>query len=114
MECERLLEAILNSLKDPVLFARPDHVITYMNDAAADHYSRGRALLGQSLLDCHNEQSCRVIAEVLTRFADGEDECLISENEERRLYMRAVRDADGRLLGYYERYEARTEQRDDR
>lgn len=104
MTREQLLEAVLNSLKDPVVVAGTDHTIVYMNDAAADHYSEGRALVGRSLLDCHNEQSCEVIGEVLARLVNGEDECLISENEERRIHMRAVRDADGRLLGYYERY----------
>ncbi|MGC8837114.1 MAG: hypothetical protein ACP5UM_01750 [Anaerolineae bacterium] len=35
----------------------------------------------------------------------GEEEVLVSENEKRRLYIRGVRDPEGRLLGYYERYE---------
>jgi len=29
---------------------------------------------------------------------------MIAQNEKRRVYMRAVRDRDGRLLGYYEWY----------
>jgi hypothetical protein len=33
---------------------------------------------------------------------------LISESDEQRVYMRAVRDGRGRLLGYYERYEPLT------
>jgi hypothetical protein len=35
----------------------------------------------------------------------GEEERLITDNKKHRIYMRAVRDQDGRVLGYYERYE---------
>ncbi len=35
----------------------------------------------------------------------GEEERLITDNEKHRIYMRAVRGADGQVLGYYERYE---------
>jgi len=36
---------------------------------------------------------------------EGLEERLITDNEEHRIYMRMVRDADGKVLGYYERYE---------
>jgi PAS domain-containing protein len=100
-----LLDAILDSLKDPLLLADTDHVIRYMNSAAAAHYEEGRALLGRSLLDCHNEQSRAVMHEVLAVLQAGETERLITDKPEQRIYMRAVRDARGELIGYYERYE---------
>lgn len=100
-----LMAAILDSLKDPLLLADTDHVIRYMNKAAIQHYEEGESLIGRSLLDCHNERSQRIIAEVLFALQAGEGERLLTEDEERRIYMRAVRGADGRLLGYYERYE---------
>jgi PAS domain-containing protein len=52
-----LMAAILDSLKDPVLFADVEHTIRYMNRAAVARYSEGESLLGLSLLDCHNEES---------------------------------------------------------
>jgi len=102
------LEAILDSLSEPILVADTDHIIRYMNRAAIAHYKGGEALLGQSLLDCHNPCSQEVILRALEELRAGAEERLISENEERRVYMRAVRSTDGRLLGYYERYERRT------
>jgi hypothetical protein len=36
---------------------------------------------------------------------DGLEEQLITDDEEHRIFMRAVRDPQGRVLGYYERYE---------
>lgn len=100
-----LLEAFLDSLRDPFLFADTGHVIRYMNAAAKRHYERGEGLLGTSLLDCHDEEACRTIREVAAALEAGEDERLITDDERWRIWMRAVRAPDGRLLGYYERYE---------
>jgi len=98
------MAAILESLKDPVMFVDTDHTIRYMNKAAVAHYDEGGVLLGTSLLDCHNERSCEVIEDTLAAMRKGEDERLISDNEKHRIYMRAVRDASGEVIGYYERY----------
>jgi len=46
------MAAVLDSLKDPLLFADTEHVIRYMNKAAIAYYSEGESLLGRSLLDC--------------------------------------------------------------
>lgn len=97
----------MNSLIEPFLFVDAEHVIRYMNKAAVEHYEKwgGAAILGKSIFDCHNEDSCRMMLEVFEALKSGEEERMISENEKRRIYMRAVRDASGELLGYYERYE---------
>ncbi len=96
---------ILDSLVDPVLVADTEHTIIYMNSAAVDHYTGGETLMGTSLLDCHNEDSRELMIEVLAALENGEEERLISDNEKRRIYMRAVRDEGGEVVGYYERYE---------
>ncbi|HUU95145.1 MAG TPA: PAS domain-containing protein [Phycisphaerae bacterium] len=100
-----LMAASLDSIKDPVLFADTQHVIRYMNKAAIAHFDDGAALLDRSLLDCHNQNSRRKIIEISAAMQASEDERLINEDDKQRIYMRAVRDADGKLLGYYERYE---------
>ena len=100
-----LMGAILDSLKDPLLFADADHVTRYMNQAAVEYYDEGRELIGRSLLDCHNERSQQMMVEILAAMHAGEEERLITDNKKHRIYMRAVRDQDGRVLGYYERYE---------
>jgi DUF438 domain-containing protein len=97
-----LLTAILDSLNEPIIFADTEHVTRYMNKAAAAYYSGGTDLIGRSMLDCHNPESQRIITEVLDAFKAGENERLYKETEKRRAYMRAVRDPEGRLLGYYE------------
>jgi nitrogen-specific signal transduction histidine kinase len=100
-----LVSAILNSLKNPVLFADTAHVTRYMNKAAIAHYEEGASLIGRSLLDCHNERSQQMMIEILGEMHEGLEERLITDNEKWQIYMRSVRDADGTLLGYYERYE---------
>lgn len=99
---------ILNSLVDPVLVADTEHTVVYMNSAAVGHYTGGESLMGTSLLDCHNEDSQKIMIEVLAALQAGEEERLISDSEKRRIYMRAVRDEAGEMVGYYERYEPKT------
>jgi PAS domain-containing protein len=104
------MAAILDSLKDPILFADTLHVTRYMNQAAVAHYEEeGTSLLGRSLLDCHNAESQRMMIAILAEMHEGLEERLITDNEKWRIYMRSVRDSDGKLLGYYERYEPPTE-----
>jgi len=105
METAKLMASILDSMKNPVLVADTEHRIIYMNRPAESHYRQGRALLGTSLLDCHNHASQQMMFEVLEALQAGEDERMITDNEKHRIYMRAVRDAQGTLIGYYERYE---------
>jgi len=100
-----ILRAVMDSLKDPILFADREHIIRYMNAAAKTHYKQGEKLIGTSLLDCHNEKSCEVIIDVLHAMNEGVEERLITDNEKHRIFMRAVRDSDGNVLGYFERYE---------
>ena len=100
-----LMAAILDSLKDPILFADTEHVTRYMNKAAVAYYDEGETLIGRSLLDCHNERSQRMMIEILAEMHEGLEERLITDNEKHRIFMRAVRGTDGQVLGYYERYE---------
>lgn len=101
-----LLSAILDSLKDPILFADTEHITRYMNKAAIAHYRGGEGLIGRSLLECHNEHSQKRIQEIMRAMeVEGLEEELIIDDDRRRVYMRAVRDSGGTLLGYYERYE---------
>jgi DUF438 domain-containing protein len=98
-------EQLLDSLKDPVCFCGTDHVIRYMNAAARQRYAGRPAAIGRSIFDCHNDESNARIVEVLEHFRAGGTEVLLRDDATTRTYMRAVRDADGELVGYYERYD---------
>jgi nitrogen-specific signal transduction histidine kinase len=96
---------LLNSFKAPVLFADTGHIVRYVNRAAEQFYPDGDQLIGRSLFDCHNQQSQQQMVDILQQMEVGLDEVLITDNEKRRIYMRAVRSQSGELRGYYERFE---------
>ena len=93
-----------------------DHKIIYMNLAAAANYHKygGAELLGKSLLDCHGAHSNERIKEVVSWFAKSEENNLIytshNEKQNKDVYMVALRDADKKLIGYYEKHEYRNKE----
>jgi nitrogen-specific signal transduction histidine kinase len=97
--------SLLNSIKDPILVADTNHIVQYMNIAAIAHHTGGETLLGSNLLECHNEESQKMMIDILAEMQNGLEEKLITDNEKLRAFMRAVRNKQGKLIGYFERYE---------
>jgi DUF438 domain-containing protein len=96
---------ILDSLIEQIVFVDTKHVIRYMNSPARIHYAKYGNLIGKSIFDCHNSNSCEIIKDTFPRLEKGSEEEFIYETDKNRVYMRSVRDSDKKLLGYYERYE---------
>ena len=46
-----------------------------------------------------------MMIEIFEKMKSGLEEEIITDNERHRIYMRAVRDSNGNLIGYYERFE---------
>lgn len=113
MEESKITKLLLEAIPYPVVFADVNHTILFMNRRARFEYEdqRGhRNLLGSSLLDCHNEKSCQMIREAVERFKNhGGEEFLLVTTRNQRVYMTPVRDEDGTLVGYFERYELNQE-----
>ncbi len=107
MDNAKIAALILDGFKDPVVFVDTEHIIRYMNKTAVANHEKdgGRALIGKSVLDCHNEGSRKMIREIYEAMLLGEEERLITDSEKHRIFMRSVRDEEGNLLGYFERYE---------
>lgn len=107
-------KSIIDQDRCAVVVCDLQHTILYMNPAAAAQYERwgGAALLGRSLLDCHNADSCAAIQRVVDWFAESADHNLLfthhNPRKNRDVYMVALRDETGRLIGYYEKHEYRT------
>lgn len=100
------LAAILDSLKAPILFADTNHVTRYVNEAAKRHYTDGDDLVGKSLFECHNQESKKVMEEILElMLTENLVEREISQEDGQRIFMRVIKDSDGTVLGYFERYE---------
>ena len=106
MNKENLAEAILESMPRAVVAADRNHVIIYMNKRAREKHSD---LVGQSLLDCHNEESVKKIRDISRRLEAGEEMITISEDDGFiKSYFLAVRDSRGQFSGYYELMEERS------
>ena len=109
MEDTKITRWLLEAIPYPVVFADLTHTVRYMNRRAKFEYEevRGhRTLLGSSLLDCHNEESCKQIRAIVKRFeSHGGEEFLQVTSRNQRVYMTPIRDETGALVGYFERYE---------
>lgn len=106
-------KSVLEQDRSAVVLCDLEHTIVYMNPAAGERYAKygGMALVGKSLLDCHSPQSNEMIKKVVTWFQKSREHNLIytfrNERENKDVYMVALRDGDGRLIGYYEKHEYR-------
>ena len=116
MELGAYFKSIIDQDRAAVVICSLDHKIIYMNPAAAANYHKygGAELLGKSLLDCHGAHSNEKIKEVVAWFAKSEENNLIytshNEKQNKDVYMVALRDADKKLIGYYEKHEYRNKE----
>ena len=110
MEREKMLSYILDSYPYPVVFVDCDHIIRYMNKRAEYLYyqERGyRDLIGKSLFICHqNPKSEEMIKATVEKLKNHAPEVLLPVNgRNERVYIVPVRDDNGNMIGYFERFE---------
>lgn len=116
MELSMYFKSIIEQDKCAVVICNLEHEIIYMNQTAIQRYENrgGQALIGKSLLDCHNPQSCDMIRKVVSWFAMSTEHNRIytsrNEKENKDVYMIALRDDEGSLIGYYEKHEYRNKE----
>lgn len=107
MEMTReVLLSILDAYAYEIVFVDRTHTVRYMNKTAKQRYG-DRVIIGNSLFNCHNENTKGKIEEFLKRADAGEDEMfqvLNGKTGEREFFV-PVRDADGLVIGYFERHE---------
>lgn len=107
-------KSIIDQDNASVVICNLEHDIIYMNPAACRNYAKrgGEKLVGQSLLDCHNERSRNMIKKVTEWFAKSKENnkvhTFFNEKQNKDVYMVALRDEKGELIGYYEKHEFRT------
>lgn len=108
-----LFKSVMEMDRAPIVICDLTHIIVYMNRAACENYAKygGEKLLGQSVLDCHNEKSCEIIERVVDWFKKDKNNNLVHTFKNKKLnkdvYMVALRDGEGELIGYYEKHEFR-------
>lgn len=113
MELSKYFKSIVEQDRCAVVICNPKHEIIYMNPAAIARYEKsgGEKLIGTSLLNCHNEKSNELIEKTVEWFKKSTDNNIVytyrNEKENKDVYMVALRDYDGTLIGYYEKHEYR-------
>ena len=104
-----IYEALLDTVNSPIVFVDNDHVIRYLNKTARIRYYERRGysdLIGKSLFECHNAASEKLVKQIHGRLLDGENEVFLKVSDDNeKISVVAVRDGDGKLIGYYERFE---------
>ena len=113
MELSQFFKSIIDQDRCAVVICGLDHTILYMNRAAAENYKKrgGKDLEGKSIFSCHNSESCEKIEKVLDWFNQSVENNIIytyrNEKENKDVYMVALREDSGKLIGYYEKHEYR-------
>ena len=108
-------KSIIDMDQSAIVICSLEHEIIYMNPAAISYYSKsgGEKLVGQSIMDCHNEESQNKIQRVVEWFASSTEHNLVytfyNQKQNKDVYMVALRDGD-KLIGYYEKHEYRNKE----
>ena len=107
---EQFLRSVLEQDEAPVVLCDVHHIIVYMNPVAARRYANagGYDLVGRSVLECHNAKSCELIEKVLAWFQADVNHNKVytycNKNENKDVYIVALRDEEKHLIGYYEKH----------
>lgn len=112
MDNSLFFKSVIDQDREPIVICNLNHEILYLNPAARERYKKHGELTGKSLLDCHNAESNENIRKVLKWFGADKEHNLVytfrNERENKDVYMIALRDDSGELIGYYEKHEYRT------
>lgn len=111
MELTPFFKSIVDQDIGPVVICDLEHTILYMNPAAQKRYA-GKTQPGRNLMNCHDPASKERIEQVLNWFAsspsNNQVHTFYNAKEEKDGYMVALRDEQGRLIGYFEKQVFRT------
>jgi PAS domain-containing protein len=113
VEMKPFFKSIIDQDRCAVVVCSLDHTIIYMNPAAAGYYAKhgGDTLVGQSIFDCHNERSVEIIKKIVSWFGESTENNIVytfhNEKQNKDVYIVALRDDEGQLIGYYEKHEYR-------
>ena len=109
MDTNIFFKSLIDSDTAPVVICDLEHTVVYMNPASIARYRAD--ITGKCIKSCHNEDSNSKIDKVVAWFADIKDNNIVytsrNDKENKDVYMVALRDSTGGLIGYYEKHEYR-------
>lgn len=113
MDCSAYFKSVIDQDACAVVICNLQHEVVYMNPAAIARYEKwgGQSLVGRNLLHCHNEASASMIKKTVEWFEESRAHNRIytfhNVQENKDVYMVALRNEAGQLIGYYEKHEYR-------
>lgn len=109
MDINSFFKSVIDSDAAPVVICDLEHTVVYMNPAAIARYHAD--ITGKSIKVCHNAESSAKIDRVIAWFLESRDNNSVytsyNEKENKDVYMVALRDDSGEIMGYYEKHEYR-------
>lgn len=111
MEISQFFKSVIDQDGAPIVICGLDNTILYMNPAARERYKKHGDLVGTSLAGCHNADSNEKMRRVIEWFGTDKSHNKVytyrNDKENKDVYMIALRNEQGELIGYYEKHEYR-------
>ena len=105
-------KSLIDSDRAPIVICDLAHTVVYMNPASVERYRID--ITGKSIKNCHNSESNEKIEKVINWFKEKTDNNIVftsrNEKENKDVYMVALRNDKGELVGYYEKHEYRNKE----
>lgn len=112
MNINTFFKSVIDADKAPVVICDLEHTVLYMNPSAVVHAKTD--ITGKNIKSCHNADSCEKIDRVVDWFKKSKDNNTVyishKEKDNRDVYMVALRDEKGELIGYYEKHAYRNKE----
>lgn len=109
MDLNTFFKSVIDSDSAPVVICDLNHTVVYMNPASVSQYHTD--ITGKSIKSCHNNESNEKIDRVVNWFMESNENNVVytsrNDKENKDVYMVALRDENGNLIGYYEKHEYR-------
>ena len=103
---QEVLANILDAYPYEIVFVDRNHIVRYLNKTALIRHGN-RLKIGESIFNCHNENSRTKIEAFLKRADAGEEEMfeVINKRTGEREFFVPVRNKNNEVIGYFERHE---------
>ena len=112
MDINLFFKSVIDSDLAPVVICDLEHTVVYMNSASIARYHTD--ITGKSIKSCHNAESNEKIDRVVAWFSKNRENNIVyishNDKENRDVYMVALRNDNGELIGYYEKHEYRNKE----
>ncbi len=105
-------KGIVDSEEGPIVICNMDYRIIYLNPSAMDYYRSGHNMHGKLLESFMNEELMSMVRMSVEWFKESKDNNRVFAFHDNKknldMYILAIRNGSGDLIGFYGREESRT------